>query len=484
MVLLLVAQLGGVCGDECLSNATARANIEAKFKGLVEMLARYDNGKRRNATAATTRLAYFKSHKTGSSTMEAMMINFARKHDLVPVNTVVDYNEHVAEHLGCLDKLRGQPATRGAFDIEFRHFIGSMTSLNKVHGECYEESNAFHRVVETYEWLIDGPGTPIVTTWREPLPQFLSSFGYYNFRSERKTESYEDALVEYVNKSDAAVLNIAARDYQFNATPAGAAAFVAEFLQSDRLLAVVLERLIESLVVMRRLLGWDLADVLHLHINEAGVSRGQRGTEVEVTDQALMNKTTGRITALQKDVDVVVYRAAVAQLDRRVAAVLAAEESQGDLANCSIRGKGEDSAPRCCAPPCFVQETADLQWAVDAVAILCGCSDFLESKELAAYCNKTNKAGFDLITFCDSFVSAEQDREISLTREHNAELQGARLRAQLGDEVMKALSGRAGPADMLLVRMSRLDTIASATPGHDRALSHSHSQRPVLQMPS
>ncbi len=426
------------------SNATERAGLDAKFKRLVEMMLRYDgnhtvDGKRHafGNTTTTTRLAYFKSHKTGSSTMEALMINFARKHDLMPVNSVVDYNQHVGVHLGCPDALRSQPATRGAFDIEFRHLLeGESFKHLDVPGKCYEEPGFFSRVVESYEWLIGGPGTPIVTTWREPVSQFLSSFGFYVYRTPQYIrQPYETALVDYVNNGNP-VFNSVARDYGFNATAAGAAAFAEEFLQSDRVLAVVLERLMESLVVLRRLFGWDFADVLHLATNEAGVSKHQERTAVQVTDQALMNETTRRIAARQRGVDDVVYRAALAQLDSRVAAALRAE-TQEDLASRSSRWKGEESAP-----PCFTEEVKDLQWAVDSVATLCGCTKFLSSKQVVFHKKKqaTTSRGFDLVRFCDSFDEKEEVREESMTREPNAKLQGALLRTRLGDAGMGALN--------------------------------------------
>jgi hypothetical protein len=419
--------------NECptyFTNASERVNIRGKFDRLMALLARYDAVP---LPKTTTRLAYYKTHKTGSSTMHAVMINFARKHDLVPVNAVVDYQSHEGVHLGCPDTLRSQPATKGAFDIEFRHLLESKTFMHlNVPGKCYKVPGFFDGIVESYEWLIDGPGTPIVTTFREPVSQFVSSFGYYAFRqlpysNHRNPWTWEDALVDYVGGHEA-VFNIVAKDFGFTASPDGAAAFGEKYLKSDRVLGVVLERLMESLVVMRRSLGWDFADMLHLVTNEAGVSKKQEKTAPHVTNATRIEETMSKIASLQEGVDDVVYRAAVAQLDRRVATMIKEEEDEG-----GSRGRGSS------ALPCFAQEVADLNWAVGTLATLCGCSGFLQSDYLTNY-RRANNGSFDLVYVCDSFDEEEVNREISMTHEHNAELNGTRLRTELGAVGMKALN--------------------------------------------
>jgi hypothetical protein len=431
------------------SNATARTAIHAQFDGLMALLERYSDAP--TTTTATTRLAYFKTHKTGSSTMHAVMINFARKHGLVPVNSVVDYQQHEGVHLGCPDVLRSQPATQGAFDIEFRHLI-EYRIFTHLHapGKCYKVPGFFSRIVASYEWLIAGPGTPIVTTFREPVSQFLSSFGYFTYRKPQYDSwSYENALVNHVSRHEA-VFNMVAKDFGFNPNANGAAAFVKQFLASDRVLVVVLERLMESLVVMRRSLGWDFVDVLHLVTNEAGVSKKQEKTAVQVTNATLMDQTKRRIATEQEDVDEVVYRAALAQLDRRVAALVGTAAAAKDHKE-GNGGRGGGGGGASGASPCFAQEVLDLQWAVDTLATLCGCSEFLQSEYVSssAYRRQQNSSSgssggssssFDLVSFCDSFDEQEVDREIGMTHEHNAEVKGAALRATLGADGMKALN--------------------------------------------
>lgn len=403
------------------SDASVQRTMNNSLNELLELIKKYSPSK---GTQPSKKVAYFKTHKTGSSTMQALIINFARKYNLHPINGVVDLGEHVGLHMGCPKQVCIDPL-RHAFDTEFRHLITTPNFLKTTSVDpCYSFPGFFDDVVQSYECLIDHP--QIITSFRDPVSQFLSCFGYYSYhhcsekakqakgkhcsaQALRQTElgyvkSVELHLNSGLGKDGHLNYNLASRDFGL-ASEEDAKRFVSTYIDSGKLRIIVLERLFESLVILRRQLGWSFADVLHMRTNS--VSGSSRNLTID--NQTHMDELKHRI-ASHVHQDYMIYHAAVAKTE-----ALARNLSAHD--------------------PSFDEEVFALQHAVKDVSRLCGCTEFLFSDAVS-----NAQSTFDLVHFCEGFGESEMTREKLVRSSTDVKQFNDEVRLQLDDASLRLLT--------------------------------------------
>ena len=372
-------------------DATVRQNVLDMFAGVIWNLRKFDMGA---PTAPKKQFAYFKTHKTGSSTLQAMFINAVHRLELHSINSVIDSDNHIAASLGCPETLMNAPAFNGSFDAEFRHVISTHTFLGSSRiDQCYSlDGGFFDNVVKSYEFLIKTP--LIVTSFRDPVSQFVSSFGYYSYKpchgEKQKSCSpaaklarkrgYVHSLDKFVRNEKGeptnVVFNTACRDFGL-VNHDHVEHFIEKYLSSGKMFVIVLERLFESLVALRRTMNWKFQDILHLHANAA-----PNGRNMTVTNATLMQDVKAFLRK-HMTFDYEIYDAARRSLNDRVEAMSSQD-------------------------PLFQVEVDILSRITKNISMLCGCPHLLTSNEVAAA-----KHEFDLHHFCNSFGAREVVREAS-----------------------------------------------------------------------
>ncbi|XP_062371963.1 galactose-3-O-sulfotransferase 3 [Sardina pilchardus] len=205
-----------------------------------------------------TAVAFLKTHKTASSTVQNLLFRFAERHNLtvaLPVSS--------CGHQFCY------PHT---FSGRFVHphtvppdVLTSHTRLNV---------GAMRRLMPN--------GTRYVTILREPAAMFESLFSYYNTHCQSFHRVPNGSLEEFLRqpelyyraqeKDSMYARNTLTFDLGGNKDhqPAGDAEYARAFaarLDSVFSLVMIAEHFDESLVLLRRLLNWELEDVLYLKLN-------------------------------------------------------------------------------------------------------------------------------------------------------------------------------------------------------------------------
>ena len=205
-----------------------------------------------------TNVLFLKTHKTGSSTVSNIFFRYGDSRDLSFIlggDTLIGWpRRFIIEHT--LKRNNLQP-----------NFLCSHTRYSK----------------KTMNYLFPKNGSKYITILRNPVEQFESVFSYmglgkvYNLGAD-PTQSIKQFLrkgIEFkdIHKTRSSVL---ARnpmmfdlglDPQFYQNATAVKNYIA-FLEKEFDLVMLMEYFEESVVLMKRLLCWELSDVLHIKTNE------------------------------------------------------------------------------------------------------------------------------------------------------------------------------------------------------------------------
>eukprot|EP00903_Cladosiphon_okamuranus_P011852 g11134.t2 len=258
----------------------------------------------RCAKQQVSNVAFFKTHKTASTTLAAIMYRYAVRHDLK------------LSHFGHSTSVNLESAaaqtkkSRRLVDIMHYH----ITPKGQYQG-TWDEAVKYYRGIMRHPDRIN-----FITVLREPRSHLLSY--YYYYLQPRNQLSIEEFLMSPHDPHD--------KDHQLLVNPLAAEFGVrtAEGVQSlihdtlpDFKLVVLTERLDEGLLVMRRMLHWHMIDLTYCDLNEtkAGDRRWDGKPFVDRPHfDSLPEKVQQKIDELT-ELDRVLYDAGKKEFEKRLA---------------------------------------------------------------------------------------------------------------------------------------------------------------------
>eukprot|EP00939_MAST-03C_sp_MAST-3C-sp1_P002591 g2591.t1 len=197
---------------------------------------------------STERVILLKTHKTGSSTLGGILFRWSARHGkracCAKPHT---HNEHV------LNNMRKR---RETFDVFLNHV--AMWHKSPV-GRMPQILDSLRDIV---------PQARIVTSVREPISHFVSFYNYFIRKTHRDVS---DGSVETFASSPGEFDSPLAADFGIRSASA-----LRELLEGelDRATWIIQDRFVESLVLMRRVFNWDMADVLYAEMTYSSRKRG------------------------------------------------------------------------------------------------------------------------------------------------------------------------------------------------------------------
>uniref|UniRef100_A0A8D0E5A8 Galactose-3-O-sulfotransferase 3 n=1 Tax=Salvator merianae TaxID=96440 RepID=A0A8D0E5A8_SALMN len=204
-----------------------------------------------------TTVAFLKTHKTASTTVQNLLFRFAERHNLT-----VALPHHTCDHQFCYPR---------NFSARFVHPYTLPPQLIASHMRFNREE--LRRLMPN--------GTVYVTILREPVAMFESLFSYYNQYCpafKRVPNGSMEAFLEdpqryYRPHEKYAMYAHNTLVYDLGGDPEHSpddATYLPEFArQVEGVFSLVMlaEYFDESLVLLRRLLAWDLEDILYVKLN-------------------------------------------------------------------------------------------------------------------------------------------------------------------------------------------------------------------------
>ena len=212
----------------------------------------------------TTNVAFLKVHKAGSTTVMNIFIRFAMKHNL---NLVLPRRTfgHGFNYLGY-----GKPLNKS--DIIP---LPSNESYNILCNHVVYSKESFDSVMPV--------GSEYIAVVREPLSQFVSASSYYGFttylrnqymmKNSSESEILSRYLIEDYQKADLRpvyVYNRQSFDFGLPAHYFHNTKAINSYLKklySEFKFVMLMEYFDESLVLLKRILCWDMRDILYVPIN-------------------------------------------------------------------------------------------------------------------------------------------------------------------------------------------------------------------------
>ena len=231
-------------------------------------------------------VAFLKVHKTGSSTMLNMFYRFASKYNLnlvLPKSNIGNFN-----------------------------YLGYGTTLNPkelvplIAGESYNIL-CNHVVYNRQAFRAIMPrDTMYIGILREPVAHFMSAFSYYGggcfMREQIKhlplseinlMKAFLQNPYKYSTSGTNYYLNNKMSfDFGLNQTDYGNSAAISEFisrLDEDFILVIILEYLDESLVLLKRILCWEMQDIIYIPVNVRFSRRSQRSKTAKLNKKDIKN---------------------------------------------------------------------------------------------------------------------------------------------------------------------------------------------------
>eukprot|EP00904_Undaria_pinnatifida_P012461 jgi/Undpi1/8345/HiC_scaffold_25.g10813.m1 len=205
----------------------------------------------------TANVAYVKTHKTGSSTMASIMYRYAKRHDL----------ERNSNHTSAREAYLVSAVEHGeAGRVDIMHY--HITPKGQY---LYPWSEAR----KNYRGIMRDPDhINFITIMREPRSHFLRSYYYYFIQPENQL-SIEEYFLKGPRKTRHVKLLGNPLSAEFGvSTPTELEHLIAQELSSFKLI-VLTEQFDEGLLVLRRLLGWDMIDMTYakMKVSTAGYTR-------------------------------------------------------------------------------------------------------------------------------------------------------------------------------------------------------------------
>ena len=193
-----------------------------------------------------TNIIFIKTSKTGGTTIGSLFFRFGLRHDLKFL-TLSDETAHFAT-----------PETPPCEDCNISLY--------------HDHNNGDRRMLNESQYRRLVPTGHFVTVVREPMSRHLSDYYYFH---QSQTDKHNPAVVLEFRASGKRTFDLASsldvvpihEEEEADREPARVDARIEEQL-SQFSIVLVLERLDESLVVMKRRFGWQLEDLLYLPVNE------------------------------------------------------------------------------------------------------------------------------------------------------------------------------------------------------------------------
>ena len=235
-------------------------------------------------------VVFVKTHKTGSSTILNILQRYSEKHNLSMVLPRLPVTNHM---LGWPNRFRST--------YVFEHEAGRKYNLFANHARFSKQQ--IQRVMK------DPTHTKFVTILREPLHQLESSAVYFkyhrffNLREEnlienflKKTVQDRDGLRNLIRRSRFSVLNLVKNPNAFDLgyrTWVEDDVSVSEILgtvKRDMSLVMISDHMLESLVLLKDELCWDLEDVVYFTLNKRPKRFRQDIDDASATKRAMLRK--------------------------------------------------------------------------------------------------------------------------------------------------------------------------------------------------
>uniref|UniRef100_A0ABM5F3P0 Galactose-3-O-sulfotransferase 3 n=1 Tax=Pogona vitticeps TaxID=103695 RepID=A0ABM5F3P0_9SAUR len=222
-----------------------------------------------------TAVAFLKTHKTASTTVQNLLFRFAERHNLT-----VALPHHACDHQFCYPR---------NFSARFVHPYTLPPRLIASHLRFNHDE--LRRLMPN--------DTVYITILREPVAMFESLFSYYNqycpaFKRvpNGSMEVFLDHPHRYYRSHDKyAMYAHNTMVYDLGGDPDRSAedpAYLAEFIRHvERIFSLVMlaEYFDESLVLLRRLLAWDLEDIVYVKLNMRSPESKLNITSARLADQ-------------------------------------------------------------------------------------------------------------------------------------------------------------------------------------------------------
>mmetsp|Transcript_33056 Transcript_33056/g.87384 ORF Transcript_33056/g.87384 Transcript_33056/m.87384 type:complete len:537 (-) Transcript_33056:182-1792(-) len=199
-------------------------------------------------------IAFFRSHKEGAGNVARTLLVLAFRHHLKVVSgTNLDQAKYYQSgnttgdgklfwHAGCETEHMLWPSYKGAFNIEARPVMERPASAAKRYPCDNGQGLFFDQAVQSYSALIEEPF--VVAGFHNPADLPRSALSYNKMSNNRYT--YEPASYDF-GLYDALQVE----------------GFIEKWLFSGRVFPILLDRLDESLALLRRVLNLDLLDVMY-----------------------------------------------------------------------------------------------------------------------------------------------------------------------------------------------------------------------------
>ena len=217
-----------------------------------------------HGSAARRGYALFKTHKTGSSTVELMLARTAYLKGLLPVSCVFNVGSHFFRSGGC--DLTLEPGLV-QLDVSLRHnfMVSEWWNSNASDWGCdHGDGRWFDQLVHrTYQRIMNNSFVPVLIPTRAPKEHLLSAMHYYGVTQQEMASS-------------PGRWNPLAKDFRL-LSKTQADDFVRRWPEntsnSNRIFPIILEAFDASLVSLRRQLRWDLKEMVYarvIHKGDAG----------------------------------------------------------------------------------------------------------------------------------------------------------------------------------------------------------------------
>jgi len=245
------------------------------------------------------KIGFLKTHKTGSTTVGSIVYRYAAR------NGLKHYQEdgHIM-HFNKPERF-GQP---GEWDAIYNHWTGTGYWTSN----ALDNSNAFS-LLQWYRRML-GAESELVTIFRNPDSHYLSWYTYYE-QPQRPEVPFDEWLKQGHNNPQASTFGFQLQSNRRQLLKR----FLHEGLESMDLI-MVMERMSESLVVLRHRMNWDLRDVVSLKMyssKDGAVRFDDKVVQPTPKLSSLSDARQNRIKELTS-IDLEVYKRAEVMLSQQV----------------------------------------------------------------------------------------------------------------------------------------------------------------------
>lgn len=292
--------------------------------------------------APINKVAFLKTHKTGSTTLGNILFRYGMKHGLK------FYTE--GRHLLHCEEPVENSEDNGRADIVLHHVANfplnrEQFCFNALLAKNYSGATGFSRLMSWYQDTI--PGAKLVTIFREPMSNYLSHF-YFFYEPYHRSDPMKmepdgyPLLRKYVAERKGADILTQELGLARSSGESVVANELHQFLdhEIEKIDVIILTDLFDlCLVVMRHTLGWDLDELMYLRLydTKSGTLKNLIGRPLKKAPpiEDLDSETYERIKILTMS-DKLIYEKAKSILMKRI---LLLENRGVDVVGESVRLK-------------------------------------------------------------------------------------------------------------------------------------------------